>query len=221
MGANITGKCHSNSCFRVLCVKCGVKFAHLPPTEGAHKLRCSLPLVPAVRGAPRYGPPARTSGTGTGAPRLTMSWYTVRTRTVCAVASIPQGVGRSIRPPSCETAHRRCSSGSPKLFRRRLVRDKDGDGSLRHPPRTWRYHYARHFLCGWRSAIRSGTGAVWTDGADAGARSRFPVDYLNFSEISEVRGLRKRMPFGSSFHHEATTKIQQILVAAQLPCATQ
>ena len=69
----------------MLCVKCGVKFAHLPPTEGAHKLRCSLPLVPAVRGAPRYGPPARTSGTGTGAPRLTMSWYTVRTRTVCAV----------------------------------------------------------------------------------------------------------------------------------------
>ena len=78
-------------------------------------------------------------------------------------------------------AHRRCSSGSPKLFRRRLVRDKDGDGSLRHPPRTLRYHYARHFLCGWRSAIRSGTGAVWTDGADAGARSRFPVDYLKKS----------------------------------------
>ena len=30
-------------------------------------------------------PPARTSGTGTGAPRLPARWYTVRTRTVCAV----------------------------------------------------------------------------------------------------------------------------------------
>ena len=30
-------------------------------------------------------PPARTSGTGTSAPRLPARWYTVRTRTVCAV----------------------------------------------------------------------------------------------------------------------------------------
>ena len=114
-------------------------------------------------------------------------------------------MGRSIRPPSCETAHRRCSSGSPKLFRRRLVRDKDGDGSLRHPPRTWRYHYARHFLCGWRSAIRSGTGAVWTDGADAGARSRFPVDYLKGSYRitkgihEQVAGEKQVILSGSSF----------------------
>ena len=33
-------------------------------------------------------PPARTSGTGTGAPRLPARWYTVRTRTVCAVDAV-------------------------------------------------------------------------------------------------------------------------------------
>ena len=32
-----------------------------------------------------YGPPARTSGTGTGAPRLLHVHHTVRTRTVCTV----------------------------------------------------------------------------------------------------------------------------------------
>jgi hypothetical protein len=40
---------------------------------------------PAVRGAPWYGPAVRTSDTGTGAPRRTMCWYTVCTRTVCTV----------------------------------------------------------------------------------------------------------------------------------------
>ena len=54
-------------------------------TDGTHKLRCSCTLVPAVHGAPWYRPPPRTSGTGTGAPRLPARWYTVRTRTVCAV----------------------------------------------------------------------------------------------------------------------------------------
>jgi hypothetical protein len=54
-------------------------------TDGTHKLRCSCTLVPAVHGAPWYRPPARTSGTGTGDPRLPARWYTVRTRTVCAV----------------------------------------------------------------------------------------------------------------------------------------
>ena len=54
-------------------------------TDGTHKLRCSCTLVPAVHGAPWYRPPPRTSGTGTGALRLPARWYTVRTRTVCAV----------------------------------------------------------------------------------------------------------------------------------------
>ena len=54
-------------------------------TDGTHKLRYSCTLVPAVHGAPWYRPLARTSGTGTGAPRLPARWYTVRTRTVCAV----------------------------------------------------------------------------------------------------------------------------------------
>ena len=54
-------------------------------TDGTHKLRCSCTLVPAVHGAPWYRPPARTSGTGTGTPRLPARWYTVRTRTVPCV----------------------------------------------------------------------------------------------------------------------------------------
>ena len=64
-------------------------------TDGTHKLRCSCTLVPAVHGAPWYRPPARTSGTGTGAPRLPARWYTVRTRTVCAVDSVVRQMQRT------------------------------------------------------------------------------------------------------------------------------
>jgi hypothetical protein len=97
LGANVKRKYHYNSCFFSVCGYASLIFVIFAKrvllfenTEGAHNLRCSLSFVPAVHGAPRYRPPARTSGTGAGASRLTTCWCTVRTCTVC-------GVGRNGR----------------------------------------------------------------------------------------------------------------------------
>jgi hypothetical protein len=87
--------------------------------------------VPAVHGAPQYGPPARTSGTGTGASRLTTCWCTVRTRTVWglwteAMHSVPSLSAVTYQSAGCFVCYRLgnyrgCRTGAPFQIRTKWI----------------------------------------------------------------------------------------------------